>query len=136
MSEQGFASFAELAAAQGWSEQEQKEQLLASLSDVYKYVYGVRPRGVYSMEQSVEYLAAQFEQLSAEADAEAERQAARDAVNRRAFEAQVARGMYGSVEDAEYQQYGYPSREAFGLLELDRYAPAEATYNPFSEALS
>ena len=87
------------------------------------------------MDDSVQVLLDELETLAEEADeVEAARRKAYEAA-RKAFEAQVRYGLYKSVEEAEYDQSGYPSAEAWGLLEAERYAPKEATFNPFAEAL-
>lgn len=114
-----YNSFKELAEAQGWSEAEQRQQLADSISDMHKYVYGVRSRWLNPNGYSIDALAKMLEQLSNEADELAMVQEQEAARCRAAYEAQVRRGMYSSVEEAENMQYGCPSPEAFGLALLD-----------------
>jgi glutathione S-transferase len=73
-----YSSFEELAAAQGWSVEEQHAELSASYSDFHKEIYGCRPRRTDEM--SVADLVAALEQLSRDAESDwyqAEREAER-----------------------------------------------------------
>jgi hypothetical protein len=61
-----YASFGELAAANGWSVERQHEELVASHYDLYKEVNGVRPRWYNYDEMSVADLVKEIESLSSE----------------------------------------------------------------------
>lgn len=75
MSEQGYSSFAELAAAMEWTEEEQREELLGSISDLYKSWWGFRPNFEYR-DFTIDQLAEELERISEQFYAE-EREATR-----------------------------------------------------------
>ena len=46
-----------------WDDLKEKEQLLQYISDCHKDAYGFRPRGIYSIFDSVEHLKAELDRL-------------------------------------------------------------------------
>ncbi len=71
------------------AERTEREELLSFISDVYKDVYGVRPRGLY-MNHTLEELRYTFKELCAASERQMAEEAEIEAANAKTFEARVA----------------------------------------------